>query len=177
MAKVYLSLGSNLGDRQKTIEEAVSYLKKEAGEVLKISKIYETQPVGVGEQPWFLNCAFELETQLPPKELLKICQKIEKKLGRTDKGKLTPRTIDLDILFYDDVVVTTGNLKLPHPAIQNRLFVLRPLFQIAPQLKHPILRKNIAELLKNCKDKSIVNEPGRAAARLIITAPEGRNLS
>lgn len=158
MAKVYLSLGSNLGDRKRSIEEAVSCLKKEAGEVLKVSKIYETQPAGVGDQPWFLNCALELETQLPQGELLNVCQKIEKDLGRTGKGKLEPRTIDLDILFYDDVVISTENLKLPHPAIQNRLFVLEPLSQIAPQLVHPVLHKNISELLKNCEDKSIVTE-------------------
>lgn len=170
MAKIYLSLGSNFGDRKRNIEDAISLLEKEAGRILKISKVYETQPFGrlTAGQPWFLNCALKLETRLQPEELLRICQKIEKKLGRTGKGKLKPRTVDLDILFYDSAVISAKRLQLPHPAMQKRRFVLLPLAKIAPRFPHPILRKTVAELLKNCGDKSIVVElstrPSRSEA-------------
>lgn len=130
--QVFLSLGSNLGDRRTLIKMAISELNKFAGRIIKKSKIYETKPVGKIDQPMFLNCCVEIETDLSPLKLLSACQKIEKRLGRlqSEKGLDLPRTIDIDILFYGKEILDTPKLKIPHPRIAEREFVLKPLSEI-----------------------------------------------
>ena len=147
MVNVFIGIGSNLGDKEKNIKRAVNLLKDKC-KILKISSFYETEPVGYKEQDWFLNCALKLETILKPKELLEFLQSIEKKLKRTRTIKNGPRTIDLDILFYDDKVIQQKNLIVPHPRLHKRLFVLEPLEEIAPDFVHPVLKKSIRKLFK-----------------------------
>jgi 2-amino-4-hydroxy-6-hydroxymethyldihydropteridine diphosphokinase len=156
MFLAYLSLGSNLGDRFRLLQEAISGLQKKAGRVKRISSFYETEPVGKTDQPFFLNVCVELTTKLKPQALLKICQAIEYELGRRRKEKWGPRTADLDLLLYGNHVINTPKLILPHPEISKRRFVLVPLAEIAPNSRHPILKKSIRELLKECADTSIV---------------------
>jgi 2-amino-4-hydroxy-6-hydroxymethyldihydropteridine diphosphokinase len=146
MSIAYLSLGSNIGDRRANIRDCITRLDK-LGKVLRTSSLYETEPVEFVSQPWFLNCAVSLKTSLNPHELLAGIQAIEADLGRNrvlDKG---PRTIDIDILLFDDLVVTQPTLKIPHPAIGQRRFVLEPLSEIAPDAFDPRLKKTAAQML------------------------------
>lgn len=156
----YLSLGSNLGDRFDLLSRSIFELQKSAGVAKNISAFYKTEPVGVKTQPFFLNCCIMLETVFSPEKLLSLCQSIEKKLGRprpaTRNKKWGPRVIDIDILFYEGQMRHNPNLILPHPEIPLRRFVLQPLTDIAPNFRHPILKKTIKELLKECTDTSIV---------------------
>ena len=143
---VYLSLGSNLGDRQANLREAVGMLS-EAGPLLALSPFYETQPVDVPDQPWFLNCIVATETNLSPRELLQLALRIESAMGRLrlrDKG---PRKIDIDLLLFGDRVVDQPGLRIPHPAMHLRRFVLEPLAEIAPDARHPEFGKTALELL------------------------------
>ncbi|MHB1483612.1 MAG: 2-amino-4-hydroxy-6-hydroxymethyldihydropteridine diphosphokinase [Saccharofermentanales bacterium] len=143
----YIGLGSNMGDRISQLANALSLLKMTAGvKVVKVSPFYETKPVGYADQPYFLNCAAEIQATLSPFELLQVCQSIEKKLKRVRKIRWGPRTVDLDILFYGDKVIDDEILKIPHPRIQERGFVLKPLMDIAPGLIHPVLKATISEL-------------------------------
>lgn len=149
MSVAYLSLGSNLGDRLRLIQEAVAALTVEAGPVTALSSFYETEPWGFSSPHRFLNIALALETTLSPRELLDVARRIEQKLGRTRKssdGGYSDRTIDIDLLMVDDAVVDTPELSLPHPRLHLRRFVLEPLCEIAPSLYHPILKKTIAQL-------------------------------
>lgn len=151
MSVAYLSLGSNLGDRAANIRECISRLK-DCGEVAGISSLYETEPMELLEQPWFVNCAVELQTRLGPHELLACIQIIEADLGRNrvvDKG---PRTIDVDILLYDDLVVDEVALQIPHPAMTQRRFVLEPLSEIAPQALHSRSGKSATQMLAELKE-------------------------
>ena len=150
MATAYLSLGSNLGDRLRLIQEAVAALTVEAGPVTALSSLYETEPLGFSSPHRFLNVALALETTLSPETLLAVTQHIERDLGRTHKsvdGRYADRTIDIDLLFVGDAVLDTPALTLPHPRLHLRRFVLEPLCEIAPDLCHPLLRKSVSQLL------------------------------
>ena len=153
----YLSLGSNLGDREANLREAISQLK-EAGSVHAVSAMYETQPVDLPDQPWFLNCVAELETSKTPGELLKFALSIEAGMGRLrfrDKG---PRKIDIDVLLFGDRVLDEPGLQIPHPTMHQRRFVLKPLTEIAPHIRHPVLGKTASELLAALAEGQIVRQ-------------------
>ena len=143
----YLSFGSNLGDREANLREAIARLG-ELGSVSKVSALYETEPVEVAsEQPWFLNCAATVETELTPLEFLKRMLGIEQAMGRKRTEPKGPRTIDMDIIFFGDEVLDTKELTIPHPAMQHRRFVLEPLAEIAPEAMHPVLQRTVRGLL------------------------------
>jgi 2-amino-4-hydroxy-6-hydroxymethyldihydropteridine diphosphokinase len=142
---VYLSLGSNLGDRELNLRTAISRLSA-LGKVIRISSFYETEPVEFIEQPWFLNCAIELQTSLTPQELLHGLLALERHMGRERFQPKGPRLIDLDILLFDDLTLHEPGLTIPHPALHERGFVLEPLAEIAAEIKHPVLQKKISEL-------------------------------
>ena len=146
MPTAYIGIGSNLGNREENCEKAVMRLSEKGIQVIKRSVLYETEPWGVREQPKFINMAVEADTELKPYELLKTLKGIEGELGRTKGIRWGQRVLDLDILLYNDMVMKTGDLEIPHPHIKDRDFVLRPLAEIAPDLVHPILKKSIKEL-------------------------------
>ena len=151
--KTYLLLGSNLGDRELLLENAIKMIAKEIGKVFATSSVYETAAWGKTDQPSFLNLALGVETKLTPMELLNNLMTIEKKLGRVREGKWGARLIDIDVILYDNEVISFGEiLKIPHVEMQNRKFVLQPLAEIAPNQIHPILKKTILELLENLND-------------------------
>jgi len=144
---VYLSLGSNIGDREAHLREVIRRLES-TGKLRSVSSIYETEPVEFTDQPQFLNCAVALETSSTPEQLMLQLLTIEKAMGRQRIQKKGPRTIDLDILLFEDEVVDTPGLTIPHPAMQHRRFVLEPLAEITPDAMHPLLRKTVRELLE-----------------------------
>jgi len=145
---VFLSLGTNLGDRQANLEHAVQLLAKDSrNKIIKISNYYETKPVGIDEQPNYFNSAVHLETEIEVLDFLKYIQNIEDKLGRIRLEKWGPRIIDLDIIYFNDQVIDLPDLKVPHPLMQTRYFVLKPLAEIAPNLVHPVLQKTSQQLL------------------------------
>jgi 2-amino-4-hydroxy-6-hydroxymethyldihydropteridine diphosphokinase len=142
----YLSLGSNLGDREANLRAAVAQLEV-AGRLLALSALYETQPVDVPDQPWFLNCVAAIATDLTPRELLQMALKIESAMGRLRMRDKGARKIDIDIVLFGDRIVDEPGLKIPHPAMNHRRFVLEPLAEIAPEALHPELGKTARELL------------------------------
>jgi 2-amino-4-hydroxy-6-hydroxymethyldihydropteridine diphosphokinase len=148
MSIAYIGIGSNLGNRRYHCLKAVELLEQNGQTVSKISSLYETDPWGVTDQPRFINMAVEIETELLPKELLDLLKRIEKRMGRGKTVRWGPRVIDLDILFYDDLTVNDSDLVIPHPLMQTRAFVLEPLAEIAPGKVHPVLRRNVATLLR-----------------------------
>jgi 2-amino-4-hydroxy-6-hydroxymethyldihydropteridine diphosphokinase len=154
VAIAYISLGSNIGDREAALRLAVELLNERAGNVTALSSSYETEPVGYTAQPMFLNAAARLETQLPPEQLMEVLLAIERELGRDRAATVPkgPRTIDLDLLLYDDLVVDTPQLTVPHPAMHQRRFVLEPLVEIAPDAFHPALKRSAASLLAAVRD-------------------------
>jgi len=153
---IYLSLGSNLGDRAANLKRAIEALPGIDVRVMRRSSIYETEPVDFLAQPWFLNCVVEAETSLVPRQLLEELQAIERKLGSRKLVPRGPRIIDLDILFYEATVIHEAGMEIPHPRLAERRFVLVPLAELAPELRHPVLRKTAAELLSATQDRSAV---------------------
>jgi 2-amino-4-hydroxy-6-hydroxymethyldihydropteridine diphosphokinase len=143
----YLSLGSNIEDREANLREAIIKLG-ELGKVKSVSSLYETEPVEFIEQPWFLNCAVELETELAPPHLLNAMLGIEQGMGRRRIQPKGPRLIDVDILLFGDAVINEPSLTIPHPAMHERRFVLEPLAEIAPEALHPTLKKTVQELVQ-----------------------------
>lgn len=147
MTTAYLSLGSNVGDREAHLREAIVQIEA-IGQIKAVSSIYETEPVEFTQQSNFLNCAVALETSEKPANLIAGLLEIERRLGRERIQKKGPRTIDIDILLYGDLVLDSGNLTIPHPAMTQRRFVLEPLAEIAPDALHPVAKKTIRRLLK-----------------------------
>lgn len=143
----YLSLGSNIGDREANLRAAIEKLK-ELGEIVAMSALYETEPVDFTAQPWFLNCAVAVRTELMPKLFLAKVQAIEQQMGRRRIQPKGPRNIDIDILLFGNSVVSSAELQVPHPAMHERRFVLEPLAEIAPEVRHPVLKKTMRELLQ-----------------------------
>ncbi|MDR1198338.1 MAG: 2-amino-4-hydroxy-6-hydroxymethyldihydropteridine diphosphokinase [Prevotellaceae bacterium] len=157
-SKVYLLLGSDTGDKKKHIDDAADLVKNEIGEIITESSMYVSEAWGFDSDTVFFNKVIVVETDLNAFEILDITQKIEVRLGRTHKtiGKYQSRTIDIDILFYDDTIIETPRLTVPHPQIQNRRFTLLPLAEIASDFVHPVLHKSILLMLKECNDNSNV---------------------
>lgn len=155
----YLLLGGNLGDRKRNLELAIQLLNKEAGKVSAVSSIYETAAWGMTEQPDFLNQAVKLETNLAPLQLLDKMLEIEQQLGRIRKDKWGERLIDIDlILFGEEIIDVENKLQVPHPHMQSRNFVMKPLAEIAPNAYHPVFGKTILEILENISDTLEVNK-------------------
>ncbi len=168
MAKCFLSLGSNLGDRAGNLAKAITKLSVTCGSLKLSSPIYETEPWGVTGHPWYLNQCVEIETNDEPFTFFTKLQKIEKEFGRGNFPKLTrqslqqpalqpvPRTLDIDLLLYGDIILESPLLKIPHPRMHLRRFVLQPLNDIAPETIHPVFKKPVKKLLEECADKSEV---------------------
>ncbi len=152
MNKVYLSIGGNLGKRRANLAKAVFLISQQIGSIIALSDLYETKAWGIENQPDFLNQALIVETTLSPLQVLKNALAIETKMGRKRERKWYTRLIDIDLLFFEQQVIKTDDLTLPHPFLQERNFVLVPLAQIAPNFIHPISQKSIQELLKTCPD-------------------------
>jgi 2-amino-4-hydroxy-6-hydroxymethyldihydropteridine diphosphokinase len=165
---IYLSLGSNIGDREAHLEQAIARLKA-IGKVAAVSSFYETEPVEFTKQAAFLNCALALETNVSPSNLIAKVLDIEQHMGRERVHKKGPRTIDIDILLYGDQIVNSLELTIPHPAMARRRFVLEPLAEIASHARHPVLEKAVGQLLKELP-------PGQKVWKFCKTQPESRSL-
>ena len=155
---VYLSLGSNVGDRAANLNAAIGRLDS-LGKVLAVSSFYETEPVEFTAQPWFLNCAVKLDTEKMPKQLLRGVLDIEQQMGRRRGERKGPRTIDIDILLFGNSIIDTKGLTIPHQAMNVRRFVLEPLAEIAPEIRHPVFKRTVRELRDALP-------PGQAVRRL-----------
>ncbi|MCD6068243.1 MAG: 2-amino-4-hydroxy-6-hydroxymethyldihydropteridine pyrophosphokinae [Bacteroidetes bacterium] len=153
MNRVYLCLGGNLGNREANLAKACVEIEKRIGKLTQHSSLYETASWGKEDQPDYLNQALEVSTDLDPLQLLGQCMRIEQELGRTRDVKWESRLLDIDILFYGSQIVELQELKIPHPFMQERLFVLEPLHEIAAEFVHPVFKKTIAALLTECQDK------------------------
>ncbi len=162
-SKVIAGLGSNLGDRFAALRRAMELIREEAGEIIATSSVWETEPWGFDADEQFLNMVIVLETALDPKGLIQRFRSIEGRMGRKKSGggKYESRIIDLDILFWDDRVISIPGLEVPHPKLHSRRFVLEPLMEVSPETVHPVTGLTVAEMLQFCEDNSDV----RLAAR------------
>ncbi len=158
MHTAYLLIGGNLGNRKSNLEQAAQLVEEHCGDIISISAVYETAAWGFTDQPSFLNQVLVLNTELEPEQLMHELLDVEKKLGRVREQKMGPRTIDIDILLIDDLILQTDHLTIPHPALSQRRFALIPLAEVAPVKIHPTLKKTIAELLTDCPDTLAVNK-------------------
>jgi 2-amino-4-hydroxy-6-hydroxymethyldihydropteridine diphosphokinase len=159
MKKVFLGIGTNLGDRRNNIQKAISTIIRNIGSVVKYSSVYETEPWGFMSDKKFLNMVLEVDTKLSPSGVLEEILKMEALLGRTRVEKqYSSRVIDVDILLYEDYVIDEVNLKIPHPHIHKRKFVLVPLCEIESELVHPVLKTTFCSLLNTCPDKNKVKK-------------------
>ena len=163
---VYLSLGSNLGDRVANLRTALDKLA-ELGTVTAVSSFYETEPIEMTAQPWFLNCAAKLETEKMPRQLIAAILNLEQSMGRQRKQPKGPRTIDIDILLFASSVLEMPGLTVPHPRLHERRFVLEPLAEIAPEVRHPVVKRTIREL----RDAL----PGGQTVRRVPEAPSAKH--
>jgi len=155
---VYLSLGSNIGDREKNLRKAVRALAGANLRVTLVSSLYETEPVDLREQPWFLNCVVRGETEVPAPELLRALRGIESQMGSEKLVPKGPRLIDIDILLYGNDTIDRTELQVPHPRMLLRKFVLVPLAEIAPNLKHPSWPSTASQIVSNLSDSSVVHK-------------------
>lgn len=151
MNRVYIAFGSNIGDRYAAIEDAFRLVEKNNMKIIKRSGVYETEPYGYKDQPPFINGAFLAETELNCHEVLERLLNIEAELGRVRLIRWGPRIIDLDIIFFNDEIYNEDDLKVPHPDMHNRAFVLKPLMDICPDYAHPILKKSVAQMFDDLK--------------------------
>jgi 2-amino-4-hydroxy-6-hydroxymethyldihydropteridine diphosphokinase len=156
LKRVFLSLGSNVGDRRSKIRQAFEALNVAGIFVRRVSSFYRTEPVDFGPQPWFLNCVAEVMTRLMPMQLLKAVKSAERSVGRRPGISRGPRPIDIDILFYENAVVRTSALTIPHARLAERRFVLIPLRELAPSVRHPVLKRTVLEMLQETADLSQV---------------------
>jgi 2-amino-4-hydroxy-6-hydroxymethyldihydropteridine diphosphokinase len=156
LSTAYISIGSNLGDRLEYMREAIRKMRQSKEiEIRKASSVYETQPTDYKDQPWFLNMVLEFETVLEPLNLLELLLGIENQMGRKRSQRYAPRNIDLDLLLYEDMVLNSDKLTLPHPRMHQRRFVLVPLAEIAPTIVHPLLKKSVERLLGDLSTDSV----------------------
>ncbi len=155
MKLIYLSLGTNLGERSDNLRTAIDALQAGGVRVLRTSPVYETEPVDYRDQGWFLNLVVECETALSPSKLLALIARIERELGRVRDLPKGPRTIDIDILIYGHAVIDTVHLQIPHPRIAERRFVLAPLADLAPDLRHPVTGRSVRQMLENAPPAAV----------------------
>lgn len=158
MNHAFLLIGGNMGNVAENLEKAIAHISQTCGEVVAISGVYATAAWGKTDQPDFLNQALEIRTALEPIALLQELLQIEREMGRERLEKYGPRIIDLDIIFYDQKVLDLKDLKIPHPQMTNRRFVLAPLAEIAPEMNHPVLNVSVSSLLSKCSDSSHVDK-------------------
>jgi 2-amino-4-hydroxy-6-hydroxymethyldihydropteridine diphosphokinase len=155
MKLAYLGLGTNLGNREANLEKARAMLESDRLRVLRASSIWETAPRDVIEQPFFLNQVIEVETDWFPLQLLNCVKEVERRMGRVKTQPKGPRLIDIDILLYANSTVNTADLKIPHPALGERRFVLEPLAELTPDLRHPLSKQTVREMLKSLLDQAV----------------------
>ena len=156
MDRVFLGLGSNLGDRDEYLRAGIRGLASRDIDIIRRASVYSTEPLEVVNQPWFLNTVIEIQTNLPPRDLLALCLEVEKENGRARDTAKGPRTLDIDVLFYGNAIIRDSALTIPHPNFSSRRFVLAPLAEIAPDFIDPVSGKNIRQILSDCSDPSVV---------------------
>lgn len=158
MNKAYLLLGGNQGNPEKSLAKAAGLINKSVGKIIRRSSLYQTAAWGNRKQPDFLNQVLVVESKLGPRECMQACLAIEKAMGRIRSFKNAPRIIDIDILFFNKEIINSGDLVIPHPAIQLRRFVLVPLNELSPNFVHPVFKQSVHQLLLHCPDELNVNK-------------------